>query len=305
MTRFFLRRAAYSVLVLVGVLFIVNALVLLSGDPAKALLPLDATPEQIERLRTELGLDDALPIQFAKYLGRAVQGDFGTSQTHASPALDIVADRLPATLRLGAVGLAFSLLIGLPLGALAALRKGSWIDHLARGVAAIGQAVPGFWLGLMLLLLFGVRFGWLPISGSGSWQHLLMPGFTIALPIIPAIVRIFRSSLIGVLERDYVRTARAKGLSGSRVFRHHVVRNASLPVLTVIGFQIGSIMSGALVAEVIFAYPGMGRLAYQAVVNRDIAVVQVFVVLVSIVVVITNMLIDLSYAVLDPRVRVR
>lgn len=305
MTRFFLRRAAYSVLVLIGVLFIVNGLVLLSGDPARALLPLDATPEQLERLRADLGLDDSMPVQFAKYLGRVAQGDFGTSHGHGRPALELVGERLPATLQLGAVGLAFSLLIGLPLGAVAAVRKGTWIDHLARGVAAIGQAVPGFWLGIMLLLVIGVRFGWLPISGSGDWRHLLMPGFTIALPIIPAIVRIFRSSLIGVLERDYVRTARAKGLSSSQVFRHHVVRNASLPVLTVIGFQIGSIMSGALVAEVIFAYPGMGRLAYQAVVNRDIAVVQVFVVLVSIVVLITNMLIDLSYAVLDPRVRVR
>lgn len=305
MATFVLRRLGYSILVLLGVMFIVNALVLISGDPARAMLPIDATPAQVERLRTDLGLDDPLPIQFSKFVGRAAQGDFGMSHSQNRPALDLVTERLVPTLKLGGLGLAFTLVIGIPLGALAALRKGTWIDHLARSVAALGQAIPAFWLGLMMLLILGVQFRLLPISGSGSWKHLVMPAFTIAVPIIPAVVRIFRSSLIGVLERDYVRTARAKGLSSSRVFRKHVARNASLPVLTVIGFQVGAIMSGALVAEVIFAYPGMGRLAYQAVTNRDIAVVQVFVVFVSVIVLMTNLLIDLAYALLDPRVRVR
>lgn len=305
MSSFVLRRLAYSVLVLLGVLFVVNGLVLISGDPARAMLPIDATPAQAERLRADLGLDDPLPIQFAKFVGRAVQGDFGMSHSQNRPAIDLATERLVPTLKLSVVGLAFTLLIGLPLGALAALRKGSFIDHLARGVAALGQAVPAFWLGLMLLLVIGVQLRWLPISGADDWRHLLMPGLTIAVPIIPAVVRIFRSSLIGVLERDYVRTARAKGLSGSRVFRDHVVRNASIPVITVIGFQVGSLLSGALIAEVIFAYPGMGRMAYQAVLSRDIAVVQVFVVFVSAIVLITNLLLDMVYSLLDPRVRVR
>lgn len=305
MTRFIIRRTIYGVLVMVGVLFVANSLLLASGDPARALLPLDATPEQLAQVRSDLGLDDPRPIQFLKFLGRAVQGDFGASQNYDRPALDVVAERLPATLELGVVALAFALLVGLPLGAVAALRKGSWLDHLSRAIAAFGQAIPGFWVGLMLLLVFGERLRWLPTSGSGSFKYLILPALTIALPVIPVIVRIFRSSLLGVLNRDYVRTARAKGLAGSRIFRRHVVRNSSLPVLTVVGFQVGSIISGALVAEVIFAYPGMGRLAYQAVSSRDLAVVQVFVVFVSALVIVTNLLLDLSYALLDPRVRVR
>ena len=305
MARFLLRRLAYNLLVLFGVLLLVHGLLLLTGDPAAALLPIDAGQQQVDTLRERLGLDDPLPTQFAEFLGRAVQGEFGDSYRHSRPALDLVVERLWATLQLGMVGLVFSLGIGIPLGALSALRKGTWIDHTARVVAALGQAVPSFWVGLMLILILGVRLQWLPISGSGSWRHLIMPGIVIALPTIPAIVRVLRSTIIGVLARDYVRTARAKGLTDGQVFRWHVARNAAIPVITVIAFEVGAIMSGALIAEVVFAYPGMGRLAYQAILNRDIAVVQVFVLLVSVVVLTTNMLLDLSYALLDPRVRVQ
>lgn len=299
------RRSTYNVVVLIGVLFIVHALLLMSGDPATALLPLNATPEQKAQLRGELGLDDPLPVQFVKFLGRAVRGDFGVSQRQGIPALELVFDRLPATMALGGLALAISLVVGLTLGAAAALRPNTWIDHVARTIAALGSAVPQFWLGLMLMLTVGVRLGWLPISGSGSLRHLILPAITVATPAIPAITRIFRSSLLGVVERDYVRTARAKGLSGARIFRKHIVRNAALPALTVVGFQVSAILSSALVAEVIFAYPGMGRLAATAVGTRDLAVVQAFVFLASAVVLVTNMLVDLAYALLDPRVRVR
>lgn len=305
MGRYLLRRAGYSVLVLLGVLFVVNALVLMAGDPATALLPIDATPEMRNRLEAELGLDRPLPVQFLHFLGRVVQGDFGESQSQGGSALQLVIDRLPATLELGVVALVMSLLIGLPLGGLAGLRPNSAVDHVARLLAALSQAIPAFWLGLMLMLLVGVRLGWLPISGSGGFSYLILPALTVALSVMPAIVRIFRSSLLGVIDRDYIRTARAKGLSGSRIFRKHIVRNASLPVLTVVGFQVSSILSSALVAEVIFAYPGMGRLASQAVATRDIAVIQAFVFLASVIVLVTNMLVDLAYALLDPRVRVR
>jgi peptide/nickel transport system permease protein len=305
MGTFLLRRTISSVLVLIGVLFVVHALILLAGDPTSGLLPVDATPEMRERLRDDLGLDEPVPIQFVQFLGRAVQGDFGESHAQGGSALDVVLQRLPATLALGVTSLLISLAIGIPLGALSGLRPNSVFDYVARFLAALSQAIPTFWLGLMLMLLFGVRFGWLPISGSGDARHLILPGLTIALSVLPAIVRIFRSSLLGVIDRDYIRTARSKGLSSSRIFRKHVLRNASLPLLTVIGFQISSILSSALVAEVIFAYPGMGRLASQAVATRDLAVIQVFVLLASIVVLVCNMLIDLSYALLDPRVRVR
>lgn len=305
MARFVLRRAVFSVLVLLGVLFVVNGLVLMSGDPTTALLPIDATPEMRDRLEAELGLDQPLPLQFVRFLGRALQGDFGESHSQGRQALDVVLERLPATLELGAVALGFALVIGLPLGALAGLRSGSVWDHVARFLAALSQAVPTFWLGLMLMLIVGVQLRWLPISGSGSLRHLILPGLTIGLSVMPAIVRIFRSSLLAVIDRDYVRTARAKGLSGARIFRKHMLRNAALPLLTVVGFQVSSILSNALVAEVIFAYPGMGRLATTAISTRDLSVIQVFVLLSSVVVLTCNLLVDLAYAVLDPRVRVR
>lgn len=305
MLRFLVRRSAYNVVVLIGVLFVVNALLLMSGDPATALLPLNATEAQKELIRADLGLDKPLPLQFIDFLGRAVQGDFGQSHSQGGQALDIVLDRLPTTLKLGGLALAIALVVGLTLGAAAALRPNTWIDHVSRTIAALGSAVPQFWVGLMLMLVFGVRFGWLPISGSGGIEYLIMPAITVALPTIPPITRIFRSSLLGVVERDYIRTARAKGLSGTRIFRKHIARNAALPVLTVVGFQVSSILSSALVAEVIFAYPGMGRLAATAVSTRDLAVVQAFVFLASAVVLVTNMLVDLGYAVLDPRVRMR
>ena len=305
MARFILRRLSYNVLVLLGVLFFVHGLLLATGDPAASLLPIDAGAEALEAVQEKHGLNDPLPVQFVKFVGRVAQGDFGDSWQHSRPALDLILERAPASLRLGLVGLGIALVVGTPLGALAAIKKGTWIDQSARFVAVMGQATPGFWLGIMLLLILGVQLELLPISGSGDWRHLVMPGIVIALPTIPSIVRIFRSSLIGVLERDYVRTARAKGLGGLRVFRRHVTRNASIPVITVISFEVGAILSGALIAEVIFAYPGVGRLAYIAILGRDLALVQAYVVVVSVVVLTTNMLLDLTYALIDPRVRVR
>ena len=305
MARFILRRLSYNVLVLIGVLFFVHGLLLATGDPAASLLPIDAGAEALDAVREKHGLNDPVPVQFVKFVGRVAQGDFGNSWQHSRPALDLILERAPASLKLGLVGLGIALVVGTPLGALAAIKKGTWIDQAARFVAVLGQATPGFWLGIMLLLILGVRLELLPISGRGDWRHLVMPGIVIAMPTIPSIVRIFRSSLIGVLERDYVRTARAKGLGGLRVFRRHVTRNASIPVITVISFEVGAILSGSLIAEVIFAYPGVGRLAYVAILGRDLALVQAYVVVVSVVVLTTNMLLDLTYALVDPRVRVR
>ena len=219
--------------------------------------------------------------------------------------MGLVWERVPETLTLGAVGLAISTVIGAPLGAIAALRKDTWVDRSARFTAVLGQAAPDFWVGLILLLVLGVLLRWLPTSGIGGWRHLVMPGLVIALPTIPILVRIFRSSILGVIDQNYIRTARAKGLNGRQVFRSHIMRNAAIPVVTVTSFEIARILSGALIAEVIFAYPGMAQLAYTAILNRDMAVVQAFVLVVSVVVITTNMLLDLCYALLDPRVRIR
>ena len=304
MIRFLLRRLAFNLLVLLGVLFVVHGLLLLTGDPAAAYLPLDAKQEDIVALRGRLGLDDPYPIQFAKFVGRVTRGDFGDSFRQNRPAMGLVWERVPETLTLGAVGLAISTVIGAPLGAIAALRKDTWVDRSARFTAVLGQAAPDFWVGLILLLVLGVLLRWLPTSGIGGWRHLVMPGLVIALPTIPILVRIFRSSILGVLDQNYIRTARAKGLNGRQVFRSHIMRNAAIPVVTVTSFEIARILSGALIAEVIFAYPGMAQLAYTAIVNRDMAVVQAFVLVVSVVVITTNMLLDLCYALLDPRVRI-
>ncbi len=305
MIRFLLRRLAFNLLVLLGVLFVVHGLLLLTGDPAAAYLPLDAKQEDIVALRGRLGLDDPYPIQFAKFVGRVTRGDFGDSFRQNRPAMGLVWERVPETLTLGAVGLAISTVIGAPLGAIAALRKDTWVDRSARFTAVLGQAAPDFWVGLILLLVLGVLLRWLPTSGIGGWRHLVMPGLVIALPTIPILVRIFRSSILGVIDQNYIRTARAKGLNGRQVFRSHIMRNAAIPVVTVTSFEIARILSGALIAEVIFAYPGMAQLAYTAILNRDMAVVQAFVLVVSVVVITTNMLLDLCYALLDPRVRIR
>ena len=305
MIRFLLRRLAFNLLVLLGVLFVVHGLLLLTGDPAAAYLPLDAKQEDIVALRGRLGLDDPYPIQFAKFVGRVAQRDFGDSFRQNRPAMGLVWERVPETLTLGAVGLAVSTVIGAPLGAIAALRKDTWVDRSARFTAVLGQAAPDFWVGLILLLVLGVLLRWLPTSGIGGWRHLVMPGLVIALPTIPILVRIFRSSILGVLDQNYIRTARAKGLNGRQVFRSHIMRNAAIPVVTVTSFEIARVLSGALIAEVIFAYPGMAQLAYTAILNRDMAVVQAFVLVVSVVVITTNMLLDLCYALLDPRVRIR
>ena len=239
-------------------------------------------------------------------MGRAAQGNFGDSFRQSRPAFDFVSEKAGKTIKLGAVGLAISLAVGGPLGALSALRKGTWIDRTARTVAAIGQAIPDFWLGIMLILILG---GEPPLAAHLGHRRLAAPGHAGACggPCrrCPPVVRIYRSSLIGVLDRDYVRAARARGLNGAQVFGRHVARNAAIPIVTVLAFEVGSIMSGALIAEVIFAYPGMGRVAYQAILNRDIAVVQAYVFLVSLIVVTTNMLLDIAYSLLDPRVRVR
>ena len=304
MIRFLLRRLAFNLLVLLGVLFVVHGLLLLTGDPAAAYLPLDAKQEDIVALRGRLGLDDPYPIQFAKFVGRVTRGDFGDSFRQNRPAMGLVWERVPETLTLGAVGLAISTVIGAPLGAIAALRKDTWVDRSARFTAVLGQAAPDFWVGLILLLVLGVLLRWLPTSGIGGWRHLVMPGLVIALPTIPILVRIFRSSILGVIDQNYIRTARAKGLNGRQVFRSHIMRNAAIPVVTVTSFEIARVLSGALIAEVIFAYPGMAQLAYTAILNRDMAVVQAFVLVVSVVVITTNMLLDLCYALLDPRVRI-
>ena len=298
------RRILFDVLVLVGVLFLVDVLVYLSGDPVRALVPPSAGPEVIQRVRVLYGFDQPLPVQFLRFLSRAVQGDFGTSVRFGTPALGVVLERVPLTLLLGLSGLVIGLAIALPLGMLAARRRGTWVDLTARGVAVVGQGVPNFVMGPMLVLLFAVSLGWLPVSGASSPSSLILPAVVVGLGAAAGLTRILRSALLEELGRDYVRTARAKGVSDRAVVRRHALRNAAIPVVTFLAFDIAALLSGIVVVERVFQYPGMGLLATQAITNRDIPVIQAFVFLAALMIVTTNLLLDVAYVVIDPRVRV-
>ena len=296
------RRILYALFVLVGVSIIVFFLVRLTGDPAGLMLPLDATAEDVERMQRALGFDRPLLVQYGDFVVRAVQGDFGTSIRHQQPAMGMVLGRLPATLQLMGMALFVALVIAIPLGILSALYPNSLIDRLGVVMALVGQAVPNFFLGIVLILFFSVQLNVLPSSGRGGLEHLLLPAITLGTASAAFINRLLRSSLREVLGTDYIRTARAKGRSRRDIVFHHALRNAAIPVLTVIGLQIVQLVGGAIVTETVFAYPGAGLLLVQSLGNRDIPVIQAFVLLIALVVIVVNLVVDMVYGWLDPRI---
>jgi ABC-type dipeptide/oligopeptide/nickel transport system permease component len=304
MVAFLARRVAYNAFVLVGVAFVVHGLVLLTSDPARALLPPTTPAETIESFRRAHGYDQPFPIQFALFLSRAAGGDFGTSIRFGQPALDIVLERLPATLALSLLGLGIALVAAVPLGIAAAMREGSWVDHAARGVVVVGSGVPNFVVAQVLILVVAVGLGTLPVSGAGSAAHLVLPGLVVGLSSAAGFVRIIRSSLLDVFGHDYIRTAYAKGLSDRAVVVRHALRNAAIPIVTFLAFDLAAVLSGVIVVERVFAYPGMGLLATQAVTNRDLPLIQAFVFVAALTIVTVNVLLDVAYLVLDPRIRV-
>jgi ABC-type dipeptide/oligopeptide/nickel transport system permease component len=298
-----LQRLVQGLFVLLGVFTIVFALTFVSGDPAAALAPLNTTAEELARFRQSRGLDRPVPVQYADFLTRAVQGDFGESFRYHEPAMGVVLERAPATLRLTAVAVLFSLLISIPLGVLAALHHDRAIDAIARLLALIGQSVPSFLLGIILILIFAVGLRWLPSSGAAGWQSLILPGITVGGFSAAVLARVLRSSMLEVLGQEYIRTAYAKGLRDRVVLMRHALKNAALPFTTLLGLQVGFLLSGAVVAETIFSYPGMGRLAVEAISTKDIPVIQSFVTLTAAIVVVVNLMVDLVYRRLDPRIR--
>lgn len=302
---FLIGRAAYTLVVVWGVSVAVFLLIRLGGDPTALFLPPEATGEEIVRMRHALGFDRPYLVQYVDFLGRALQGDFGFSLRQQQPAMSLVLDRLPATLELGAFALVLSLLIAVPLGLLSAIHRGTAIDRAAMLVSLFGQSFPAFWLAIMMILLFSEVMTILPPSGRGGWQHLVMPGAALAAFSTAIITRLLRSSMIEVLQTDYVRTARGKGLKRRAVIFHHALRNAAIPTLTVVGLQVGALLGGAVITEEVFAYPGIGRLAVQAIAQRDFAVVQAFVIFMAVLIVSINLLVDALYAWLDPRLRRR
>jgi peptide/nickel transport system permease protein len=303
LSRYLLRRLANTLIVMLGVIAVTFFLLRLTGDPVALMLPLDATPEAVAELRISLGLDAPLPVQFARYLYSVGQGNFGYSLRYRQPAFKLFRERFPATLELVVAAITVAVLVGLPLGILAAAYRGTTLDSLVMGGALLGQAIPGFYLGLMLILFLSVQLGLLPTGGRGSLAQLIMPTIVLSTYLIALIARMTRSSCLDTLSQDYIRTARAKGLGSRLVLFKHVLKPALIPVVTLIGLQVGTLFSGAVVTETVFSWPGIGRLAVEAISSRDFPVVQMVVVISSMIFVLTNVLVDVAYAFLDPRIR--
>nr|WP_277420159.1 ABC transporter permease [Xanthomonas sp.] len=273
------------------------------GDPTALLLPVGAGPEQLAALRAALGLERPLALQYGHYLLAALHGDFGTSFVHGRPALALVLERLPATATLAAAALGLGVALGLAAGLIGALARPRWLRATAMALAALGQATPAFWLGIVLVMGFSVRLGWLPTGGNGGPAHLLLPALTLAAAIAASVARLLRASVLEVLTEDHVRTARAKGLLPATILCWHVLRNALAPVLTLTGILAGELLGGAIVVETVFAWPGIGRLLIQAIGGRDFPVVQAAVLVIALAYVGINLLVDLGYGLLDPRLR--
>ena len=286
-----------------GVTLIVFLLVRASGDPSYVLLPIEATSEQRATFRHAYGLDRALPVQYWAYLGHLVQGDFGQSLSFQEPAGEVVWRRLPATLTLVAVAVTVATVVALPLGMLAARLRGTWCDRLIMAIAVLGQSVPAFWMGMVLLLLLAVQLPLLPVSGRGSLAHLVMPSLTLAFWLLALLARVTRSAMLEALGEDYIRTARAKGVRGRGIYLRHALRNALPPILTIIGLQGGALIGGAVVTETVFAWPGVGTLILDAILKNDFPVVIAGVVLVAVAVIVVNLCVDLVCVVADPRIR--
>ncbi len=303
MAQFVARRLLEIVVVLFLALTVVFSLQFLAGDPVKLFLPTDTTPKQIEEFRTRLGLNDPWLVQYARFLKGALRGDFGNSLRQKEPALVLVLERFPATLSLSAVAMLLALAIAIPVGVISAARRNSWFDHLGITATVLGQAIPSFWLALILIYVFSVWLRWLPTGGRGSWLHYVMPSITLAAFVAPRFARLTRSTMLEVLSQDYIRTAQAKGLAPPAVLYKHALKNASLPIVTLLALQLGQLLGGAVITETIFAWPGVGRFLVQALLNRDFPVVLAGVFLTAVIYSVLNLLADLTYAWLNPRIR--
>jgi peptide/nickel transport system permease protein len=289
--------------VAVGVSLVVFALVHLSGDPVLLMVSSDAPPDVVATTRHALGFDRPLREQFADYVTRAARGDLGVSLRSNLPVATLIRQRLPATVELTLAALLIAVVVAIPAGIVSAVKRGSALDRLAMVGAVAGQAVPIFWLALLLIAFFGVYLRWLPVFGRGSLAHLVLPAVSLSTVILGRLARLVRSSMLEVLGQDYVRTARAKGVGEVRVLAGHALKNAAIPIVTLLGLQFAQLLGGAVVTETIFAWPGIGRLVVEAIFNRDFPVVQGVVLVVSLIFVAVNLLVDLAYAALDPRIR--
>lgn len=303
MSNYFVERLQHLFWVLLAVSILVFLLVYLSGDPIRLLAPLDAKPEDVERIRVLYGLDQPLPVQYWNFLVKALQGDMGDSFRYNQPALKMVMDKLPATIRLALFSLTLTIIVGIPLGLWAGSRPNSTADWLVSIMTFIGISIPSFWLGILLILVFADKLRWLPPSGDASFKNILMPGITLSIYSIGLLSRLVRSTLIDVMQRDFIRTARAKGLQERVVLYRHALRNTMIPTVTVLGLQLGALLGGSVVVESVFAWPGVGWLMLQGIQNHDLPLVRAVVLVISLGFVLINLVVDLLYSRLDPRIR--
>lgn len=291
--------------VLLLVSLIVFILVRVTGDPVALMLPETATAEDRAVLTEALGLDQPLYKQYITFLGSAIQGDFGTSFRYGESALPLVLERLPASFELAVAAMIFAIVMAIPLGILSAVKRNTFTDLLISGISVIGKAMPNFWMGIMLILLFSVILGALPVSGRGGIEHLLLPAFTLGIGIGAQMTRLVRSSMLEILNQDYIVTAKSKGLRPFIIIMKHAFRNGLIPVVTIVGLQFTSLIGGTLITETVFAWPGLGQLLVTAVNTHDMAIVQAAVFVIALIVIIGNLLTDITYRLLDPRITYR
>jgi peptide/nickel transport system permease protein len=301
-----IRRLLQSIIVVFGVSIVAFGMTFLTGDPTEVILGPGAdrmTVQQIQEFRVQMGFDRPWYVQYFDFVSKALRGDFGYSFIRHQPAYEVITERLPATIQLAAFAFVISIVFSIPLGVISATKPNTLIDYVVTVLALIGQSVPSFWFGILLILFFGVYLRWLPISGSGSWQQLIMPGFTLAAFSIARNMRLTRSSMLDFMQKDFVRTARAKGIPENRVVYVHVLRNSLLPIVTAIGLQMGFLLGGSVITETIFGWPGVGREIVAAIGSNDFYVVQAGVIMLALIFTGVNLLVDLVYGWIDPRIR--
>ena len=303
MLRYFLQRLLQGVVSVIGASIVIFVISRLSGDPIVLLLPTEAPPALIEQVRRDMGLSEPVWRQYLIFAGKALQGDFGQSYRWQQPALQLVLARLPATIELALAALLFSITLAVPFGVLSAVHRGSWVDKLGKGFAMLGQAMPNFWVGLLLILVFSIELNWLPAYGTGGPANLIMPAIALGWYPVAAQTRIVRSAMLDVLDSDYIRMGRAVGAPEWVLVWKYALRNAAIPLVTILGVYFASMLGGAFVVETIFAWPGVGRTVVEALFSRDFPVVQAGVLLTSVLFVLSNLLVDLSYGLVDPRIR--
>ena len=304
MWHYLARRLLLTIPVLLGVATLVFLLIhLVPGDPAQSMLGEGAAPQEVAALRARLGLDQPLPVQFGRFVTGLLRGDLGTSLRTGEPVASSIATRMPATAELALAAMAVALLIAVPLGVAAAVWKGSWVDHGAMTLALVGISIPNFWLGPMMAIVFAVELGWLPVSGRGTLAHLVLPSVTLGAALAAILARMTRASLLEELRELYVIAARARGASRTRAVWRHAFRNSLVPVVTIVGLQFGSLLTGAIITETIFSWPGVGRLLIQSISFRDYPMVQGCILLIAVTYVMVNLVTDMLYGWLDPRIR--